>query len=234
MKKIKIFTIVLLLIAMSFDSQAQIYGNSRLSIGEGLFMGSQGFEYNITLGEKAKFHITPGARINILGISSGTRFLTAPAKLTGDDKNMDTLIMGDNLLASANLYIKLSYDINKWFYAGFDIDVVGFSFGPKGENLGFLGGENARNAGITSGIISSASPTSGNALLVGDRDLGTLNSTFFIGFQAFSNLAVEAGFNFLFTEYTTDRKIGPNNNDRFRNKAGLITLGASYRLTGKK
>lgn len=196
MKKIKIFTFVLLSIAMSFDAQAQIYGNSRLSIGEGLFMGSQGFEYNITLGEKTKFHITPGARINILGISSGTRFLTAPAKLTGDVNNMDTLIMGDNILAATNLYVKLSYDINKWIYAGFDIDLVGFSFGQTGENLGFLCGENARNAGIASGTISSASPTSGNALLIGDRDLGTLNSTFSLVFKHFQILHLKQDLTF--------------------------------------
>lgn len=230
--KIK-FALITFLTAFTIQSSAQLLGNTRLSIGDGLFMGAQGFELDITVGEKANFHIAPGARISVMGIGNGTRFLTAPAKLTKDDKNMDTIVMPNNFVAFTNLYLKLSYDLHKRIYLGFDIDVLGFSLGGKRENLDFFGGEKSQQTGAASGQVAEAKPTSRNQLIMGDLDRGSLNSTFFAGVRVTDNFSIEAGLSFVFTEFTTDRKVGGPQNDRFRNKAGLATLGVSYRLTGK-
>jgi hypothetical protein len=230
--KIK-FTLLTLLTVITIQSSAQLMGNTRLSLGDGLFMAAQGFEIDFTLGEKANFHITPGARLSVMGVGSGTRYLTAPAKLTKDDKNMDTIVMPNNVVAFTNLYLKLSYDLHKRIYLGFDIDVLGFSLGGSRENLEFLGGEKSQQSGAATGQVAEAKPTLRNQLVMGDLDRGSLNSTFFAGVRVTDNFSVEAGLSFVFTEFTTNRKEGGPQNDRFRNKAGLITLGASYRLTGK-
>jgi hypothetical protein len=76
-------------------------------------------------------------------------------------------------------------------------------------------------------IEQSAKPTTLNALLVSDNDIGSLNSELYLRYWINPTMALKAGFGFLFVEYTTDNKL-IFGNDRFRNKVSLAVVGISY------
>ncbi len=106
---------------------------------------------------------------------------------------------------------------------GFNINVIGFSFGAEKEGTVDL---NEFGAGLFP-VRDTAKPTSLNALLIGDNDRGTLNSEFWIGYRIASNVMVRGAFSYLFTEYTTDGKY-QDDNDRFRYKAAQGAIGINY------
>ncbi len=77
--------------------------------------------------------------------------------------------------------------------------------------------------------MPKAKPTSLNALLVGDNDIGSLNSELYVLYHASERLSVKAGLSYLFTEYTTDKKyITGIDNDRYRNKSMGAAIGIQY------
>jgi hypothetical protein len=107
--------------------------------------------------------------------------------------------------------------------AGFNIDLIGFSFGgsKKGNYInGFEGG------------MENASPTEFNILLISDNDNGSLNSELYLKYYWNEKWGAKLGAQFLFTEYTTHTEIQqfPEPNDRFRNKSLMVAFGVTYKL----
>lgn len=155
-------------------------------------------------------------------------YQTAPARYTSGQTgpqvlfvenipgNIDTLSFYRAQVNSLNLGIQLEYQIYKQLSLAFNIDAVGFSFGNDQS------AHHPRNASS-----SNARPTALNLLLISDNDIGSLNSEFLLKYNVSQNFILQAGFGFLFTEYTTDQsfKLG---NKRFRNKSELFSLGFSY------
>lgn len=123
-----------------------------------------------------------------------------------------------------NITINLGYNITPRWYAGFNIDAIGFSFGGE-KNGRFI----TNNAGQT----VSAKPTGFNLLLISDNDKGSLNSELFVRYQWNKKWAARLGYQFLFTEYTTATEVQrfPEANDRFRNKVSAVLFGVSYNLS---
>ncbi len=70
-----------------------------------------------------------------------------------------------------NLSINLGYNITSKWYAGFNIDAIGVSFGSSRQGIYY--------SNATTGTVANAKPTSLNILLVSDNDRGTINSEFF-------------------------------------------------------
>jgi hypothetical protein len=208
--------------------QAQWLGSANVAIGSGAAMGTLGIEYDWTpLGDK--IHINPGLRIN--GFSgSNIDYLTAPANLTGDEANMDTIGFGSTSPIFINLFLRLQYDITDRFNLGFDIGLVGVSFGPE-VNGTYLPGANAQTENRLPQVVNAA-PTTINALLVGDNDLGSLNSTLYLGYNISERLGVNLGAGWVFTEYTTTTGVGVMDNNRFRNKNMMGSVGVTYAFGG--
>ena len=123
-----------------------------------------------------------------------------------------------------NLTINLGYNLSRRLYAGFNIDVVGFSFGRKGSGILTSNG--------TTTIEPNAKPAAFNALLTGDHDRGTLNSEFFLKYAFQERWAVKAVYQFLFVEYETQQRTQTfsdgSMNNRFRNKGKNFGLGIAY------
>jgi hypothetical protein len=115
--------------------------------------------------------------------------------------------------------------LNKKLRLQFNIDAIGLSFGKS---------QSGQYLDKTPVATVSGKPTGFNALLIGNNDMGTLNSEL-VGFYQFNKkFAVKGGLGYIFTEYTTPTLVqtAPNGltNDRFRNKSAGIALGASYSL----
>jgi hypothetical protein len=117
--------------------------------------------------------------------------------------------------------VNLGYNFSPKLQAGFNIDLLGFSFGPEGTPV---------FKGSGSQTTTKAKPTGFNVLLVGNNDRGTLNSEFYLRYKVSKKVGIKAAYEYLFTELTTDTKVQttPEQNDRFRNKASLFSVGISY------
>jgi hypothetical protein len=139
---------------------------------------------------------------------------------------MDSLTVGFAQMNSLNTTINLQYNFSKRFEAGFNIDAVGVSFGKK--STGTFRAETYKENGIARPVSEqNAKPTTLNLLLVGNADIGTLNSEFYAKYWLTEKWAIRGGLVLIFTEYTTDKNLAYDN-DRFRNKSFQFMLGATY------
>jgi hypothetical protein len=208
------------------------------SIGSGQGTGAASYFYNWKLGKKKRFEMGTGVRFTSY-FANNRYYVTAPAKLTSGEQgpqvlfiesineNLDSVLLPKAQVNALNITFNLGYSITPRLYAGFYIDAIGFSFGARQDGRYFNGNNSS---------AVTAKPTGFNWLLVSDNDLGTLNSEFFIRYYIKDQWSIKAGYQFLFTEYTTDREVQtfPENNDRFRNKSSAFLLGVVYQLTSKK
>jgi hypothetical protein len=188
------------------------------AIGSSQGSASAAYNYIWNLGKKGKFFVGTGVRYtNYFGKNKD--FTSAPPSLAENAAKTDTIVAPSPSLNAINLMINLGYNFTPQFSAGFNIDALGFSFGPTGSPK-------------YRGVITSAKPTGGNFLLIGNNDKGTLNSHFYLRYLFNERLGVSAAYEFLFTELTTTTKIQttPEQNDRFRNKASNIYIGITYRI----
>lgn len=206
--------------------------------------GSQGsiagsYVYNWKIGPKGKFEAGVGVRLTSY---FGTKkdFLTAgPARLTRTfttpfvivfagqrEENFDTLTVQRPFTNSLNISANFGYNISERWYAGFNIDVIGFTVGRKGSGI-------LASNGITR-TEPSAKPSAFNLLLTGDHDRGTLNSEFFVAYAFAERWRVKAVYQFLFVEYETQmfKQVTDDGTavSRFRNKANNFGLGVSFKL----
>ncbi len=190
--------------------------------------------HNWLLGKNKRIIVGLGGRFTGY-VGRNQYYVTAPATLTSGGTgpfvifkenivaNMDSFLIAKPNVFAVNAEINLGYRFTEKWTAGFNIDAVGFSFGGK-RNGNYINGP--------SGSMTSARPTSFNALLVSDNDLGTLNSELYAKYQFNTRLSFRGGFQFLFTEYTTQNKIQqlPEPNDRFRRKSLMLAIGISLKL----
>lgn len=220
-----------LVLSSAFGSYAQYRVNGGASVGAGATMFSLGVEREFNVFSD-KFHINPGVRLSVFN-GSDLEYITAPAKYTVNDDQVDTMTFGTVQNNFANLYVRLGYDITKKLSVSFDIDVVGVSFGSEQTSSQLAAGEALAAAGGFSANTAVANPTTLNVLLVGDNDIGSLNSTLGLSYDITSRLGIDAGAGLIFTEYTNDSVLGYDGNDRFRNKNMMGYLGISY-LFGDK
>ncbi len=227
----KKYLFTLILFSISFTSFSQYRVSVGGSFGSEINMITLGFEREFNVVSK-KIHVNPGLRVNVFNGSS-LDFITAPAEYTVNDSEVDTLFMPSVQSNFANLYVRLGYDITEKLSVSFDIDLVGVSFGSEQNDNVFKPGEDLQSANTGSSSSVVANPTQINVLLVGDNDLGSLNSTFMITYNLTKRLGIDAGLTYVFTEYTTDLSIGYDGNDRFRNKSAMGYFGVSYLLGNK-
>lgn len=190
--------------------------------GQDIFTVPVGYFYNWQLGKKHRFIIGTGLRLS--GIwGNNLTYTSAPASLAGESASEDTLTVPKAGVYAANLILNLGYNFSPRLQAGFNIDAIGFSFGPEQSAI-------FQSNGINQTV--TAKPTSFNWLLVGNNDKGSLNSEFYLRYRVGKNLGLKAAYQYLFTEYTTDRDVQtiPDSNDRFRNKSSLFNIGVTWFL----
>jgi len=230
--------IIFLLITLTTATAQNASKSNSVDIGiafgsnQGTFSGA--YIHNWNLGQKQKIQIGVGGRITGY-LGANQYYTTAPAKLTSGktgpgvffteniESNIDTFLIAKPQVFAINAMINLGYKVTQKITLGFNIDAVGFSFG--GAKLGnYISGSQSQNL--------TSKPTGFNLLLVSDNDLGSLNSEFYGKYQLTEKLALKAGFQFLFTEYTTDIEVQqfPEPNDRFRNKSSMFMAGVSFNL----
>jgi hypothetical protein len=201
---------------------------------EGSIAGS--YVYNWRLGKKRKWEAGLGVRsTSYFGVKKD--FITAPARLARSTtvpfvivfagqktENWDTLTVQRPFINSVNVSLNFGYNFNQKWSGGFNIDLIGFSFGRKTSAI------------LTSNATTRTEPETKipafNVLLTGDNDYGSLNSEFFVKYKIAERWGVRAIYQFYFGEYKTTsvKQTAPDGTivDRFRNKANTLGLGVSY------
>ena len=189
--------------------------------------------------KKQRLNIGYGVRFTSF-VAANKYYTTAPAKFTSTvqnlgtifsetiQENIDTITTATAFTNSLNLAFLVEYNIKSKFDLGFNIDIVGFSFGPQ-KKFNIISSSFDANQEP----VQTAAPTKFNLLLTSDNDIGSLNSEFYLRYWLAPKLGVKLGYTFLFSEYRTDQKISFDNgrivNDRFRFKASMVLLSISFR-----
>lgn len=235
MKKLS-FIVVLLV----FSSIVQAQNNQRISqsanfttaFGNNEFSTALSYQHLWKIGKKQKFGIGAGLRLTNY-FANNQYYSTAPAILTSGKRglgvffsedipqNIDTVLFKKAQANALNISLNFDYKIHPKLTLGFNIDAIGFTFGAE-QNGAYLGNNGVGNA-------TQAKPTQFNLLLVSDNDLGSLNSEFYAQYDFNKKWGAKLGFQYLFTEYTTNTKVQTTpdgqKNDRFRNKSSGISIG---------
>jgi hypothetical protein len=210
-----------------------------LGIGSGVTNVATSYQYAWKYGEKKRLTMGIGMRFNGL-FASDKYFVTAPSKIVKGESgpqafvkmeipaNMDSVQIPSASIFALNFMVNIGYEISDRFSAGFNIDVVGISFGKQQPGV-YING-NAPD-GITSKTIEAA-PTGFNLLLIGENDLGSLNSELFVAYELDEQWTVKLGIQHTFMEYTTTTKVQqlPEENDRFRITPTVVCVGVRYTL----
>ncbi len=175
----------------------------RTTLEAGVTLATNGDLNNVSLNgmqywgfgrKNRRFKVGAGLRLNNYLGNDNLDYITAPADLTGDEANIDSVSFTGTQVSALNAFIALRYDITERWGVEFNIDLAGFSFGgEKTGNLTYNDGEI---------LPTDATPTAGNLLLVGDNDLGNLNSEFLLTYRYKSNWRFKAGAMFNFNEYS--------------------------------
>jgi hypothetical protein len=167
-------------------------------------------------GRKQKFLLGLGIR-HSSHFSKNRDYITAPARFTSDEKNLDTLVLSGSL-HSVNLALDLRYCLNSTFALGFNIDLLGLSVGPEQK-------------GKLKEFTALAEPMNFNILLIDDNDIGTINSEFYLACRLSEHLAGKLAFSYVYTEFRTAAKyITVIDNDRYRHKSMGLAIALQYRF----
>ena len=194
------------------------------------------YVYNWRVGKKRKFELGLGVR-NTAYFGIKKDFWTAPASVARTSsipflvvvsgqktENWDTLTVQRPFTNSLNVSANFGYHLSNRWYAGFNIDLLGFTVGRTGSAVFTSNG--------TTTTEPAAKPASFNLLLTGDLDLGSLNSEFFVYYNLNDKWSLKAVYQFMFVEYKTTnvQQTAPDGTivERFRNKANHAGIGVAY------
>jgi len=240
MQALKKSIVLLLFLYLAHSASAQsnsnfwngTYGSVNLSAGNQEQTIALSYHKNWGIGKAKRFKIGTGVRFNAY-FGQNREYTTAPAKLTSKqegpqvlfsetfEENLDTLVVKSSNTNSVNLLINLEYALTPKLDIGFNIDAVGFSFGPTESGVLTSSLQSPSNRAV------STKPTAINGLLISDNDWGSLNSELYLRYKFHSRWAINGGLTFIFSELRTDGKYVLDN-DRFRHKALMPMLGITW------
>lgn len=200
-----------------------------------------GYENLYGIGKAKKLKIGYGLRYTgYFAQDKDIHFRTAPAKLTSgrysifalfsDDilNQIDTLHMHNLSTNSFNINTRFEYSVTKRIDLGFNIDIIGFTFGKQQEAL-FSGEVSDSQGKANNGKTFNVKPAALNLLLISDSDIGSLNSEMYLRYWASPKVGIRAGASFQFIEYKSNQKVAFDN-DRFRTKQLLPFIALTYKF----
>ena len=202
-------------------STAETAMDVAVAFGSNVSSQALGIHRTHGMGDSKRFRMGYGLRLSAFR-GENLDYITAPFALSSDPATVDTLTLNAPFTAGLSVGIHLGYFVTPKLMLGFNIDALGVGFGSTDEG-DFVSSDNDGSFPTT----IEAMPTSSNVLLVGDNDIGQLKSEFVVAYNLNDTWRLRAGGDFTFSEYTTTEVL-TNDNDRFRHKAFMAFVGASY------
>ena len=124
------------------------------------------------------------------------------------------IIIQNPMVHAVNISFFSSYKLTNSLMMGFNIDLLGLSFGPARPSSDFSNG-------------FDGSPTQLNIFKGASNDEGTLNSEFWLGYLVSSKILLKAGFAHFVGEYETTQSQTDGNN-RFRKFNNFLFIGINF------
>ena len=176
--------------------------------------------HQIGLFRARRLRLGYGVRYSLIARTDQAEFTVARASLIQQGIREPVLIDRSRNHA-LNLAFYANYRVLSAVEAGFNIDVIGFGFGPA--RVGDSRSTDPRYQGSY-----TATPSSFNLLQGGKPDRGTLNSEFYVAYWFGPRAGVRAGASHEVAEYTLAVPLAFGN-DRFRHSSTLAFV--SFALT---
>jgi hypothetical protein len=189
-------------------------------LGSSRFTGAVSWNHFYGLFDQ-RLHVGLGARFASFLGSGVIPYTTADASLIRANE-VNTLSVEDPQAHSLNAQFLIRFRAVAGLELGFDIDLVGFAFGPS--RSGSYAATDPRFAGAQRASVSGF-----DLLLGGKADRGQLDSEFYLAWWFTERWAVRAGLSHFASGYTTDTKLD-NGADRYRASQNLGFLAVSWRL----
>lgn len=189
-----------------------------IAVGTGV-LGGVGYWQEWGLGKNKAIKLGYGARLSSY-FGKDVNHLSAPPDFFNDEATQDSLFVGSPQMSNLALYIGAGYLIKEKVELGFNIDVVGVTFG---------GDKEAIYTGDGVPTPTTANPGSITALLLGPNDIGMVRSDFFAGYKINDTWKARLGFGYLFTEYRTPTELQAGNT-RYRGVFSMISASVTYTL----
>ena len=243
-----------------FQGNAQKIDRHGLSGGVDLSVGYNNGALNpsityyelVSVAKSKSFFIGWTARLNAF-YGNNLDYYTAPARLTRGQsgigsltkpmlpENIDTVRFGRVSQTALNVGIRAEYYVGR-FTLGASADVLGLTFlgrsrtGLVSSSTGLFvvtdaSGQEIRKPFRDVDAYQNATPNRGNVRLLGDNNRGMLTTEVYARFRLSSGLQLKAGYQWLTTEMVLSNKDIVANNNRFRNRVGLLTIGLTVPLT---
>ena len=228
----KVVTLVALVMLLNVSSKAQaktdapveqnsfkINNQFDLSLGaaKNEFIESLSYRHIWGLGKHKQWRVGGGVRFSSYQGSNGN-YLSASPKFSGKSELTDTLSLLTAQQNNLAILVAASYRIKNKFELGFNIDLVGYSFGAT-QNATFISNKIA--------TPTSASANAPTALLVGPNDLGMIRAEFTLGYWVSDKTLLRIGLTSLNTEYKTATEL-QTDNSRFRRNSQLPFIAVTY------
>jgi|GEM_PF-4184980 len=186
--------------------------------GENIFITSVQWDKLFGIAWKKRVKIGFGVRVNMA--NTWAKDFRTPFYNRPDQNTFDTLRMDQQTTFFVNLTFLAEISLFKWMDAGLCEDIVGVSFGERGE--GSLYGESVPFGGIR----QSTHPALFNAFLFGQNDRGSLNSQFYLRFWPTNDFFIKGGFGISHITQSTDADVSANGREfRAADYLGFISLG---------
>ncbi len=166
-------------------------------------------------------------------------YYSAPARLTRAE-TIDTISFDRLSQTSLNVGIRAEWNLGR-LQVGASVDVLGFTFlgrsqiGRVNSSTGLFIqqdslGQDRQKPFQGPDAFQRASPTRLNIRLLGDHDRGMLTTEVYTRIYIVPTVALKIGYQWLTTEVVLANRDQVANNDRFRNRVGLLTVALTVPL----
>lgn len=246
-----------LLLVVSIRCFAQSPVAARLSSGYDLGMAYSTNNYNpslayyqlINVGERKLISFGWHTRLGAF-YGDNINYYTAPARLTRGKSGLGALgapLLVDNIdtvrfdymtMTSLNVGVRAQVNLGQ-VELGVSADLLGLTIGRSrtgryksttGQYVlqSVSGGDSLRIPFQGNNVFQQASPSIFNVRLLGDNDRGTLATEVYARIHVMQRLAVKVGYQWLTTETTVKNRDVVADNNRFRNRAGMVYLALTF------
>lgn len=219
MKKILIVAICIIAMGKTYaqnESNQEVKNSFKTNYFADLSLGSNG-ESNIGslsfghlwgLGKRKQWRLGYGLRLSSYIGSKNRNYVSANPDFYQVDAKTDTVVIKNPQQNNFTIFITGTYRIKNRFELGFNLDLLGYSFGGS-QTATFLGNNSAQP------IATNVSASFANVTIYDKYDIGFVKSEFMAGYWLNDKWMARLGFSTFITEYRTDIEL-QKDNKRFK------------------
>jgi hypothetical protein len=172
---------------------------------------------NWSLGKRQQWQLGFGARYTGY-LGKQKNYQSAIPGYYRNNEKMDTILVAKPQQNNIALFVNATYRIKQKFELGFNIDVIGASFGAS-QNAQFISNKIETPAQVTTNSIT--------ALLVEANDIGMIKAEYYVAYWAKPKWMIRFGVIDLYSEYKTATELQVGNT-RYRGASYMPFLSLRY------